>query len=128
MNNVVLVGRLTEEPKLVNIESGKQVTSICVAVTRNYKNVDGIYESDFIRCILWNGIAANTTEYCHTGDVIGIKGRLQSSKYEDENQKMHFVTDVVAERVTFLSSTKKEESKVSTKTPKNKKETAKKNE
>ncbi len=128
MNNVVLVGRLTEEPKLINVESGKQVTSICVAVTRNFKNVDGIYESDFIRCILWNGIAANTTEYCHSGDVIGIKGRLQSSKYEDENQKMHFVTDVVAERVTFLSSTKKEEPKVSTKETKNKKETSKKNE
>lgn len=128
MNNVVLVGRLTEEPKLINIESGKQVTSICVAVTRNYKNVDGIYESDFIRCVLWNGIAANTTEYCHTGDVIGIKGRLQSSKYEDENQKMHFITDVVAERVTFLSPSKKEEPKSNTKSPKTKKETSKKEE
>ena len=107
MNNVVLVGRLTDNPVVSKTTDGKKVTSVNVAVTRNYKNSDGIYETDFIRCILWNGVAANTSEYCKTGDVIGIKGRLQTSKYEDENKKMHFVTDVIAERVTFLSSNKK---------------------
>ena len=74
MNNVVLVGRLTDNPSVTSTEKGKQVTSVNVAVSRNYKNADGIYETDFIRCILWNEIAANTTEYCKCGDVIGIKG------------------------------------------------------
>jgi single-strand DNA-binding protein len=109
MNNVVLVGRLTSNPEVTKTENGNQVTYVNVAVTRNYKNVDGIYETDFIRCILWNEIAANTTEYCKVGDVIGIKGRLQSSSYDDENGKRHFVTDVVAERITFLSSAKPKE-------------------
>ena len=108
MNNVVLVGRLTSNPEVNETEGGKQVTSVNVAVSRNYKNIDGVYETDFIRCILWNEIAANTTEYCKVGDVIGIKGRLQSSSYDDENGKRHFVTDVVAERVTFLSSSPKQ--------------------
>ena len=109
MNNVVLVGRLTSNPEVTKTENGNQVTYVNVAVTRNYKNVDGIYETDFIRCILWNEIAENTTEYCKVGDVIGIKGRLQSSSYDDENGKRHFVTDVVAERITFLSSAKPKE-------------------
>ncbi len=109
MNNVVLVGRLTSNPEVTKTENGNQVTYVNVAVTRNYKNVDGIYETDFIRCILWNEIAENTTEYCKVGDVIGIKGRLQSSSYDDENGKRHFVTDVVAERMTFLSSAKPKE-------------------
>ena len=106
MNNVVLVGRLTDDPKVTNTPNGKPVISISVAVTRNYKNSDGIYETDFVRCILWDGIAENTSEYCHCGDVIGVKGRLQSSYYDDENGKRHFVTDVVAERVTFLTTAK----------------------
>ena len=72
MNNVVLVGRLVEDPKVIDTETGKQMTSITIAVTRNYKNLEGIYETDFIRCVLWNGIASNTSEYCHMGDVIGI--------------------------------------------------------
>lgn len=108
MNNVILVGRLTGEPEITPIEDNKKVTTVILAVNRNFKNADGIYESDFVRCVLWNSIASTTTEYCHTGDVIGVKGRLQTSKYEDENGKTHYVTDVIAERVTFLSSNKKE--------------------
>ena len=109
LNNFILVGRLTTNPEVVEIEDNKKVTTVILAVNRNFKNLDGIYETDFIRCIFWNNIASSTTEYCHVGDVIGIKGRLQSSKYEDENKKTHYVTDVIAERVTFLSTNKKHE-------------------
>lgn len=109
MNNVILVGRLTGNPEIIEIEPLKKVTSVILAVNRNFKNTEGLYETDFIRCILWNNIASNTTEYCKSGDVIGIKGRLQSSRYEDKNGNSHFITDVVAERVTFLSSNKKHE-------------------
>lgn len=109
MNQVVLVGRLTDNPIVVETVNGKKYTSVVVAVQRNFKNVDGIYETDFIRCILWNGIAANTSEYCHTGDVIGIKGRLQNRNYEDENKEVKYVTEVIAERVTFLSHNNKDD-------------------
>lgn len=130
VNNVVLVGRLTDNPTVSSIENNKQVTTINVAVSRNFKNSDGIYETDFIRCVLWNGIASNTSEYCKTGDVIGIKGRLQSSVYEDENKKKHYVTEVVAERVTFLSTNKikNEAPKEDNKNEKSSKEKTKKGE
>ena len=109
LNNVILVGRLTGNPEIVEIEDGRKVTTVILAVNRNYKNIDGLYDTDFIRCILWNSIASSTTEYCKSGDIIGVKGRLQSSKYEDANGKIHYITDVVAERVTFLSTNKKHE-------------------
>ena len=107
LNNVILVGRLTADPEVIEVENNKKVTSVIVAVNRNFKNSEGIYESDFIRCILWNNVASSTTEYCKSGDTIGIKGRLQSSKYEDENGKTHYIVDVIAERVTFLSTNRK---------------------
>ena len=109
MNNVVLVGRLTDNPKTIESESGKKVTYINIAVSRNYKNTDGIYETDFISCVLWNAIADTAAEYCHVGDVIGIKGRIQTSSYEDDNKEKHYVTEIVAERLTFLSSSKPKE-------------------
>ena len=109
LNNVILVGRLTANPEIVEIEGAKKVTTVILAVNRNFKNADGLYDIDFIRCILWNSVASTTTEYCHAGDVIGVKGRLQTSKYEDENKKTHYITDVIAERVTFLSTNKKHE-------------------
>ena len=109
LNNVILVGRLTGNPEIVEIEDGKKVTTVILAVNRNFKNADGLYDTDFIRCILWNNIASTTTEYCKVGDVIGVKGRLQTSKYEDENKKIHYIMDVIAEKVTFLSTNKKHE-------------------
>jgi len=109
LNNVILVGRLTANPEIIEIEDSKKVTTVILAVNRNFKNADGLYDTDFIRCILWNNIASTTTEYCKVGDVIGVKGRLQTSKYEDENKKIHYIMDVIAEKVTFLSTNKKHE-------------------
>ena len=106
LNQVVLVGRLTDDPELVTSESGKRVSSITLAVQRTYKNSDGIYEADFIRCVLWNAIATSTTEYCHKGDIVGVKGYLKTSSYEDKEGTKRYVTDVIAEKVTFLSSKK----------------------
>ncbi len=106
MNNVILVGRLTSNPEVIEVDENRKVTSVVLAVNRNFKNIDGIYDVDFFRCILWNNVAANTTEYCKKGDVVGIKGRLQSSKYEDENKKIHYVVDVIAEKVIFLATNK----------------------
>ncbi len=108
LNQVVLVGRLTTDPEVITTESGKKKTVVNVAVNRPFKNSEGIYETDFIRCILWNGIAANTSEYCHKGDVVGIKGRLQTFNYEDGDQKK-YLTEVIAERVSFVSSSNKKE-------------------
>ena len=111
MNDVNLVGRLVTDPELEELTNGKRVLTVTLSINRNYKNEDGIYETDFIRCILWNGIAATTAEHCRRGDVVGIKGRLQTRKYEDDNKNIHYATEVVAERVTFLSSKSKNKDK-----------------
>ena len=108
LNQVVLVGRLTKSPEILSTEGNKKLLYITLAVQRNYKNIDGIYEADFIRCVLWNALAENTCEYCTTGDIIGVKGRLQSESYQDKDGNTKYVTDVVAERITFLSSKKSE--------------------
>ena len=106
LNQVVLVGRLTEDPKLNKTEKGNQVMSVNLAVNRAFKNSDGIYETDFIKCTLWNGIAENTAEYCKKGDVVGVKGRLQTNNYIDSNDVKKYGIEVKAEKVTFLSSKK----------------------
>ncbi len=108
LNQVVLVGRLTQDPEVVTLEGGHKKSSFNVAVQRSYKNQNGEYESDFIRCILWDAIATSTSEYCKKGDIVGIKGRIQVTQYEQNNEKK-YLTEVVAEKVTFLSSKKQEE-------------------
>ena len=108
INEVVLVGRLTKDPEVMDTENGKKRASIILAVPRKFKNVDGIYETDFIRVILWNVIAINTKEYCKSGDLLGVKGRIQINSYKDSEDNTHYVTDIIAEKITFLSSKRNE--------------------
>lgn len=105
MNNVALVGRLTAEPEVKELADGTYRTSITLAIARDYKNSDGLYDADFIRCVLWNGIASATKDYCHKGDVVGVRGKLQSRIYETENKEKRHVTEVLVEKISFINCT-----------------------
>ena len=112
LNQIVLVGRLTSDPELTKLETGKKVTTVTLAVQRSWKNEDGLYEADYIRCILWDAVAASTTEYCHKGDIVGVKGRIQTGNYDDKDGNKKYTVDVIAEKVTFLTTKQtKEEDK-----------------
>lgn len=107
LNQVVLVGRIVRDPELIETENNKKQSRITLAIPRSFKNMDGEYETDFINCILWDVVAKNTVEYCKKGDIVGVKGRIQSSVVETDGEKKYYF-DVIAERVTFLSSKSKE--------------------
>ncbi len=104
INQVSLIGRLVRTPELFETENGKKGTFITLAVGRQFKNADGEYETDFIDCTLWTGVAERTAEYCKTGDIIGIRGRLQTRIVEEEDGSKYKRMDIIAERVTFLAS------------------------
>jgi len=106
LNQVILVGRLVRNPELQLTETGRKRSFITLAVPRGYKNQDGEYETDFLDCTLWTGIAENAHEYCKSGDIIGIKGRLQTWMLENEDGTKSKRMDIVAEKVTFLASSK----------------------
>lgn len=106
LNQIVMVGRLTADPEVTTIENDKEKSQITIAIPRNYKNADGEYDTDFVDCILWDGVAKNTSMYCKKGDIVGVKGRIQTSNYETKDGKNIKLTQVVAEKITFLSSSK----------------------
>ena len=103
LNQIVCVGRLVNDVERTE-GNGIERATLTLAVPRSYKNEDGIYETDFVDCIVWNPIATNVAEYCHKGDLVGIKGRIQTEIIEDEEGNKKKITNVIAEKVTFLSS------------------------
>ena len=102
---MILVGRLTKDPEIVITENNNKRAYIVIAVTRQHKNSEGSYDTDFIRCILWNVIAEHACEYCKKGDVIGIKGRIETGSYTKDDETK-YTCDIVAEKISFLSSKK----------------------
>ena len=97
LNQIVLVGRLTRD--MVVNKSDKGV---------KFKNSEGTYDTDFIECTAFDAIAENTCEYCSKGDIVGVKGRVQSRVVEKDDKK-EYLTEIIAEKVTFLSSKKSDE-------------------
>ncbi|MBQ3436237.1 MAG: single-stranded DNA-binding protein [Bacilli bacterium] len=106
LNQVVLVGRLTQDITLKKSDNGKSYAHFSLAVPRSFKNMDGTYETDFIDCVAWEMTAKNTATYCKKGNIVGIKGRVQSTVYEKDKEKKYKM-EIIAEKVTFL--TKNEE-------------------
>lgn len=103
INQLVVIGRLVKDPELRKTESGKNVANVTLAVPRSYKNPNGEYDTDYIDCVLWSSVAETTSEYCKKGDLVGVRGRVQTRVYEKDDVKK-FATEVVAEKVTFLSN------------------------
>ncbi len=107
LNNVIIVGRLVDDPVVKTLESGLSVCNVVLAVTRSFKNPDGEYDTDFIRCSLWEGVANAMSDYCTKGSVIGVKGRLISKEnevwLEEGGEKKKITTvEVVGDRVSFI--------------------------
>lgn len=108
MNTVILIGRLTKEVELRYTEKELPIANFTIAINRDYKNENGEYETDFINCVAFQQSAKLMGEYTHKGDLIGVKGRLQTRNYEDKEGKKHYITEVIAERITFLQAKKEE--------------------
>lgn len=104
VNQIVLVGRIARAPEAKVSESGKKYATLTLAVPRNFKNANGEYDTDFLDCTLWSSVAESTSEYCKTGDMIGVKGRVQTRIIETPEGVRKRKTEIVAERVTFLTS------------------------
>ena len=109
VNQIVLVGRIVKTPELRVTDGGKKMSSLVLAVPRNYKNAEGQYDTDFLDCTLWTGVAETTAEYCKTGDLVGVRGRLQTRIVETPEGVKKKKTEIIAERVNFLSSNRKSE-------------------
>lgn len=109
LNQIVLVGRLTRDITVNKADSGIKVATMTLAVPRSFKNADGVYDTDFIDCVIFDCIAENTSEYCSKGDIVGVKGRVQSKLEEKEEGKKENKLEIIAEKVTFLSSHTKED-------------------
>lgn len=107
INSIVIVGRLTKDPKIYEKEGNKQAT-FCVAVPRNYKDKNQKVICDYLFCKAFGKIANNVEKYINQGSLVGITGQMQSRKFEKEGQ-MHFVSEIFIETIKFMSPRSKNE-------------------
>ncbi|WKY47736.1 single-stranded DNA-binding protein [Eubacteriaceae bacterium ES3] len=104
MNKVILVGRLTRDPEVKNTSTGRAVATFTLAVDRRFKSKDGQKEADFIPIVFWGKQAELAGQYLSKGSQIGVAGRLQVRSYDAQDGQKRYVTEVIGDELTFLSS------------------------
>lgn len=98
MNNLfTIIGRVKEISEFID----NDLIELKVEVTRNFKDVDGEYKKDIITVLVYQIMAKNINEYCSVGDLIGIKGRIQT--------KETGYLELIAEKISFLAQKREEE-------------------
>ena len=107
MNKVMLIGRLTKEPEMRKLASGKTVTTFSVA-THDYRGAGG-EKSEFHSVVTWDRLAEICAEFLGKGALVSIEGRIQTRQWEDENKLRHWKTEIVANALEMLSGRRKKD-------------------
>lgn len=106
INQVMLVGRLTESPELRYTSNGTAVSDITLAVNRYYRdmNDERQEETSFILVTVWGRQAENCCEYLSKGSQIAMTGRLKQDKWENDSGEQRSRLKVVANNIRFLDA------------------------
>jgi single-strand DNA-binding protein len=106
LNKITLMGRLTRDPELRQLNSGASVASFSLAVDRDFKNQDGEKETDFIDIVAWRNTAEFVSKYLAKGRLVVVDGRLQIRTWTDNEGNNRRTAEVVASNVYPADSSK----------------------
>ena len=106
MNRVLLTGRLTRDPELRTLASGKSVTQFSVA-TNDYRS--GTEKAEYHNVVTWDRLAEICGQFLAKGQLVALEGRLQTRQWEDDKKVRHWKTEVVASSVEMLSGRRKKD-------------------
>ena len=107
MNQVLLTGRLTRDPELRVLASGKNVTTFSVA-TNEYVG-GGKEKAEFHSVVTWDRLADICASYLGKGMTVAIEGRIQTRQWDDDRGAHHWRTEIVATAVEMLSGRRKKD-------------------
>jgi len=107
VNKVLLTGRLTRDPEMRSLASGKNVTTFTVA--SNEFLGGGREKAEYSNVVTWDRLAEIAGTYLGKGQQVAIEGRLQTRSWDDDRGVRHWKTEVVASHVEMLSGRRKKD-------------------
>ena len=103
-NKVILLGHLAQDPDLKHTKTGLSVCSVDIAVSRKLKEADGTSKADFFNVVFWKGQADVVCKYFKKGTPILVSGYLQIRTWVNPQGVKHFITEIIAEEISFVES------------------------
>lgn len=106
INSAVIMGRLVATPEIKKTQNGIEVTSFTVAVQRSFGGANGEKQTDFINVVAWRKTAEFVCKYFQKGQMIALRGSIQTRKYEDKDGNKRTAVEIVASDISFCGEKK----------------------
>ena len=107
INKVILVGNLGQDPEVRYTTSGAAVTNISVATSESWKDKntgEDVVKTEWHRIVFFGRLAEIAGEYLKKGSKVYIEGKLQTRKWQDQNNQDRYTTEVVANEMQMLDA------------------------
>lgn len=101
LNRCIFLGRIVNDLEIMQTPSGVSVLSFTIAVDRNFKNANGKYDTDFIKCVAFRSVSEFIGKYFYKGRMIAIDGHMQNRSYEDKNGEKRYITEIIVDSASF---------------------------
>lgn len=110
MAKVLIVGNLTKDPEILELESGIKMAKFTVATNRNWTNKEGekFEQTDFHKVIAWRKLAEICGSYLRKGSAVLVEGKLSNNSFTSKEGKNVKVTEIQADEVNFIANKKNE--------------------
>ena len=104
INRVVLVGRLTRDPELAALPSGRSVCDLRLAVNSPHRGDSGEWSSrpNYFDVSVFGPPAENVAAYMSRGRLVAVDGRLSWREWETADEQKRQAVSIIADSVQFL--------------------------
>lgn len=105
LNDVVIVGNLTKDPKASQTTNGTSVVNFTIASNRRFKDSDGAWKEDvcFVGVVAWNKLAESCKNFLHKGSAVLVEGELQSRSWKTDDGHNRTQVEIKGKRIQFLN-------------------------
>jgi single-strand DNA-binding protein len=100
------MGRIAQDLELRKTTSNISICSFTLAVQRSYKKEGEDYKTDWIDCIAYRNTADYISKYCSKGELIAVRGEMQTRTYTDKNGNKRKATELIVDKVARGGSKK----------------------
>lgn len=112
LNKVSLLGNLTKDPEKRVLPSGQECSSFTVATNYqwiDYKTKEKKEQVDFHGIVTFGKLAQVANKYLTKGSKVYVEGRLHYRKWEGEDKRKRYYTEVIIDNMIMLGGGKKHE-------------------
>ena len=111
LNKVMLIGHLGDDVKMHYFDGGGCIGRFPLATNEVYTNKtsgEKVTNTDWHNIVVRNKAAEICEKYLSKGDKIYIEGRIKTRKWQDQDQKDRYTTEINLDEFTFLTTKKTE--------------------